>query len=98
LLCGLLAGLPPSSPVVVAGDFNDWRDSAAGLLQRGAGLHEAFVRARGAAARSFPAICPAFRLDRIYARNAETGSPRVLSRRPWSHLSDHAPLAAEVHL
>ncbi|EJY6801756.1 TPA: endonuclease/exonuclease/phosphatase family protein, partial [Pseudomonas aeruginosa] len=22
--------------------------------------------------------------------------PRILSRRPWSHLSDHLPLAVEV--
>jgi endonuclease/exonuclease/phosphatase family metal-dependent hydrolase len=24
--------------------------------------------------------------------------PVVLPRRPWSHLSDHAPLVAEIHL
>jgi endonuclease/exonuclease/phosphatase family metal-dependent hydrolase len=24
--------------------------------------------------------------------------PVVLPRRPWSHLSDHAPLAAEIRL
>ncbi|HCI1952300.1 EEP domain-containing protein, partial [Pseudomonas aeruginosa] len=35
-------------------------------------------------------------LDRIYLRNARGRQPRILSRRPWSHLSDHLPLAVEV--
>jgi len=31
-------------------------------------------------------------------RNATKQQSGVLSNRPWSHLSDHAPLAAEVVL
>ncbi len=98
LLCGLLAGLPRTAPVVVAGDFNDWRRRADRALAAAAGLEEAFVRAHGAPARTFPAIWPALRLDRIYARNTVTARPRVLARRPWSHLSDHVPLAVELRL
>jgi endonuclease/exonuclease/phosphatase family metal-dependent hydrolase len=37
-------------------------------------------------------------LDRIYVRNARVHAPVVLPKRPWSHLSDHAPLAAEISL
>ncbi len=33
-----------------------------------------------------------------YVRNAGVHAPMVLPRRPWSHLSDHAPLAAELTL
>jgi endonuclease/exonuclease/phosphatase family metal-dependent hydrolase len=98
LLCELVCGLPAGAPVVVAGEFNDWRLRASALLARAAGLEEAFERAHGAVARSYPALWPALRLDRIYARNAVTESPRVLARRPWSRLSDHLPLAAEVRL
>jgi len=29
-------------------------------------------------------------------RNAVAHAPIVLPRRPWSRLSDHAPLAAEI--
>ncbi|HCD9087674.1 EEP domain-containing protein, partial [Pseudomonas aeruginosa] len=47
-------------------------------------------------ARSFPARWPVLPLDRIYLRNARGRQPRILSRRPWSHLSDHLPLAVEV--
>ncbi|UUZ72309.1 endonuclease/exonuclease/phosphatase family protein [Polaromonas sp. P1(28)-8] len=41
---------------------------------------------------------PLLRLDRIYVRNAIGHAPVVLPSRPWSHLSDHAPLAAEIEL
>jgi endonuclease/exonuclease/phosphatase family metal-dependent hydrolase len=98
LLCELVRGLPAGAPVVVAGDFNDWRLRASAVLARSAGLEEAFERAHGAVARSYPSLWPALRLDRIYARNAITLRPVVLSRRPWSRLSDHLPLAAEVRL
>lgn len=97
LLCQLLDSLPPAHPVVVAGDFNDWRQRANEVLA-GREMHEAFVRANGVAAKSYPARWPLLCLDRIYVRNATTHNPEVLSRRPWSHLSDHAPLVVEVRL
>jgi endonuclease/exonuclease/phosphatase family metal-dependent hydrolase len=97
LLCELVRGLPEDAPVVVAGDFNDWRRRAHRVLQQ-AGLHEVFLNADGRSARSFPARFPLLQLDRIYVRNATVHAPLVLSRKPWSHLSDHLPLAAEIVL
>lgn len=97
LLCDLLARIPEGAPVIVAGDFNDWRLRADGMLAK-AGMHEVFVDTFGAPARSFPARWPLLCLDRIYLRNAKAVLPQVLSRKPWSHLSDHVPLAVEVHL
>ena len=97
LLCKLVDSLPPDAPVIVAGDFNDWRKRADSILN-GCGLREAFVSAHGAPAKSFPARWPLLCLDRIYVRNATTRGAQVLSRRPWSHLSDHAPLVVEVCL
>ncbi|HZH05479.1 MAG TPA: EEP domain-containing protein, partial [Lautropia sp.] len=67
-------------------------------LERDAGMKEVFVEADGRSARTFPARLPVLQLDRIYVRNARAHSPLVLPRRPWSHLSDHAPLAAEIQL
>lgn len=97
LLCDLLARLPPDAPVIVAGDFNDWRQRADAVLAT-AGMHEVFVDTFGAPARSFPARWPLLCLDRIYLRNATAFMPQVLARKPWSHLSDHVPLAVEVRL
>jgi endonuclease/exonuclease/phosphatase family metal-dependent hydrolase len=99
LLCEIVhTEVPPDAPLIVAGDFNDWRRRAHGLLWREAGLKEVFVAAYGESARTFPARFPILSLDRIYVRNASVHLPVVLPRRPWSHLSDHAPLAAEIHL
>ena len=97
LLCTLLDALPKDAPVIVAGDFNDWRLRADAVLAN-AGMQEVFMQHYGAPARSFPARWPLLCLDRIYIRNAQSHEPQVLSTRPWSHLSDHAPLAVEVRL
>ncbi|MBK1612214.1 hypothetical protein CKO44_01880 [Rubrivivax gelatinosus] len=99
LLCKLVRrDVPDDAPLVVAGDFNDWRDKANPVLERGLGLREVFVHAHGHSARTFPARFPMFRLDRIYVRNARSHRPLPLPHRPWAHLSDHAPLAAEIGL
>jgi len=99
LLCHIVRDeVPADAPLVVAGDFNDWRCHAHEILEQGAGLREVFVHANGKAARTFPARFPLLQLDRIYVRNAAVHAPVVLPRRPWSHLSDHAPLVAEIEL
>jgi len=89
--------VPDHAPLVVAGDFNDWRLRADGLLQ-GSGLVEVFRHSFGQHARSFPARWPVLRLDRIYVRGLSAAHPVPLPRQPWAGLSDHAPLAAEVRL
>ncbi len=99
LLCDLIRlEVPAESPLIVAGDFNDWRVSAHRILLAGAGLHEVFVHANGQAARTFPVGMPMLQLDRIYVRNTGAHTPITLPRLPWSRLSDHAPLAAEIRL
>jgi endonuclease/exonuclease/phosphatase family metal-dependent hydrolase len=85
-----------AEPVIAAGDFNDWRQCGHAVLATSAGLREAFVESRGRAARSFPALLPMLRLDRIYLRGLCAASSRVLTQRPWSRLSDHAGLLCEV--
>lgn len=90
--------IPDQAAVVVAGDFNDWRRNAHRVLENGAGLREVFHAANGRSARTFPARLPMLHLDRIYVRNVDVHAPMVLPRHPWAHLSDHAPLAAEIQL
>jgi endonuclease/exonuclease/phosphatase family metal-dependent hydrolase len=93
----VLSEVPADAPLVVAGDFNDWRLRADPLLAA-CGLHEVFRSALGQHARSFPARWPLLRLDRIYVRGVVAARPLLMPRLPWSCLSDHAPLAAEIDL
>ncbi|MDB5986793.1 MAG: hypothetical protein JWR16_1846 [Nevskia sp.] len=98
-LCDLVEQrVPPTAPLFIAGDFNDWRNQAHAVLRRCGGIAEAFEQAQGRVARSFPAQLPLLRLDRIYFRNAQLLRTAVLSSRPWSRLSDHAALTAELSL
>jgi len=98
LLCQLLESLPDDAPVIIAGDFNDWQMQGNAALARRDYLHEAFERHHGRPAKTYPARFPLLRLDRIYLRNASSHEPQILGNKPWTHLSDHLPLAVEVHL
>ena len=99
LLCEIThTEVPADAPLIVAGDFNDWRRRANDILWNDANLREVFVHAYGEPAKTFPSMFPLLSLDRIYVRNCSVHLPVVLPRRPWSRLSDHAPLAAEIHL
>lgn len=48
--------------------------------------------------RTFPAVFPWLRLDRIYQRGFAVRNARVLQGTPWTQLSDHAPIFAELEL
>lgn len=96
LLCAIVADeIPRDAPLIVAGDFNDWRLRGHRLM-RACGLVEAFEHTRGRVARTFPSRWPMLPVDRIYLRNARVREARILSTRPWSHLSDHVPLLARI--
>lgn len=49
-------------------------------------------------ARTFPALFPFFRLDRIYVRGFRVNSANVMQGAPWTALSDHAPLVASLRI
>jgi endonuclease/exonuclease/phosphatase family metal-dependent hydrolase len=81
-------------PLVIAGDFNDWRHKANRLLVRELNVVEVFEAVRGRPARTFPSVMPVFRLDRIYARGLSIVDAHVHYAFPWGRISDHAALAA----
>jgi endonuclease/exonuclease/phosphatase family metal-dependent hydrolase len=98
-LCALSRlGIPAAAPLIVAGDFNDWRQRAHAPLQDDAGMKEAFVSLQGRAARTYPVRHPVLCLDRVYCRNLQPERCANLSTRPWSHLSDHSALYVEARL
>jgi endonuclease/exonuclease/phosphatase family metal-dependent hydrolase len=85
--------VPANAPLVVAGDFNDWRDDAAANLARPLGMHEVFEQVKGEHARSFPAAMPLLRLDRIYVRGFSVRAARVHHSK---RMSDHAALTSTI--
>ena len=84
------------APLIIAGDFNDWRNRAGNLLVERLGLMEVFCGVAGRPVRSFPAALPLFRLDRIYVRGFAVERTEVHHGRPWSLISDHAALSTHL--
>jgi endonuclease/exonuclease/phosphatase family metal-dependent hydrolase len=87
--------LAHSAPVIIAGDFNDWRNSL-GPLMASYGFQEVFETLCGKPARTYPAFQPLLRMDRIYVRGLSARSARTLNH--WANLSDHIGLLAELDL
>lgn len=98
IISKIQALIPEQAPVLMAGDFNDWRMHLSKSFKEELGLEEAFQSLEGKHARSFPAIRPTFRIDRIYFRGLEVKEVDCLRGKPWRDLSDHLPLFAEFEL
>lgn len=90
--------VPDGEPIIVAGDFNDWRNSVGRRLCREIGLTEVFRDDRGRPARSYPSRLPLFRLDRMYVRGFEVSRAEVHHGEVWARISDHAMLSARLAL
>ena len=84
------------APLIIAGDFNDWRNRADDHLAERLGLTEVFGGIAGRPVKSFPAALPVFRLDRIYVRGFHVERTELHHGKPWSMISDHAALSAHL--
>jgi endonuclease/exonuclease/phosphatase family metal-dependent hydrolase len=87
--------VPSNEPLVIAGDFNDWRTRIHAQLETFLGLEEIFKTLRGHYAYSFPAWQPTLAMDRIYYRGMKPEVCKLFYQYPWRTLSDHLPLYAE---
>ena len=124
--------LPASAPLIIAGDFNDWRNRLNERFSERLRLREVFDVARPRrsmaervvhfrrdrladqstqgevmvssparmvrTARTFPALVPWLRMDRIYTRGFSVQHANVLRGPAWAQLSDHSPLVADLTL
>jgi endonuclease/exonuclease/phosphatase family metal-dependent hydrolase len=88
--------IPAAAPLLIAGDFNDWRNQMSAALAHELGVQDVFHAQHGKPAKSFPARMPLFRLDRIYTRGFTVQKSRVHD--DWQKLSDHAALSAHLSL
>jgi len=87
--------VPHDEPLIIAGDFNDWRGYAERHLNEDLGVREVFLSLQGEHARTFPALLPMLRMDRVYSRGLDVVRCEQLHGHPWRKLSDHIPLLAE---
>jgi len=85
-------------PVLLAGDFNDWRRELDDFIVQQLGLSNALGRQAPEVSRTWHARRPVFSLDRIYTRNLRVKDAGRFDGEPWAELSDHLPLHADLQL
>ncbi|MFT3741314.1 MAG: endonuclease/exonuclease/phosphatase family protein [Gammaproteobacteria bacterium] len=97
-LCDRIAShVPAGEPLIIAGDFNDWRMHAGRFLETHLDLREAFKVLTGRYAKTFPIWRPMLAVDRIYFRDISVSQCLRCTDQPWNRLSDHAALYAEFY-
>lgn len=90
------SSVPEEAPLIIAGDFNDWRQKATDPLSVELGLKESGIEFTGQHARTFPSWRPFLALDRVYTRGFKVRDYQVLSGNPWKRMSDHAAVLVEL--
>lgn len=90
--------VPSAVPLIVAGDFNDWRNRAGRDLISSLGLTDVLRDQHGRSAQTFPSRLPLMRLDRIYVRGMQVCQAKVHFGQSWARISDHAALSADLEL
>ena len=86
--------IPAGEPVILAGDFNDWRGKVSRGITRELAMKEIFQELHGNHARTFPSMFPLLPLDRIFYRDLVPVDCLCYRNHPWHKLSDHLPLHA----
>lgn len=90
--------IPDGEPIILAGDFNDWRNSLTKYLDKTVHLKESFMETKGDCAATFPGQLPVLRLDRIYFRDMAVINSHIHEGSPWNKLSDHLALSSKLKL
>lgn len=93
-------------PLIIAGDFNDWRLALGNRLMAHLDVADVTRLGRRLPLRTYPALLPLMHLDRIFQRGFRVQSvgtarhitPALLSSTGWSRLSDHVPVIADLTL
>jgi len=90
--------IPPQEPLILAGDFNDWRKTSHSRLLQALKIREVHDEVRGGLAKTYPAYFPLLAMDRIYQRGFEVLDSRILDGKAWRRMSDHRGLMTELVL
>lgn len=85
------------TPLIIAGDFNDWNKKADIVFENELGMQEVHKEKHGYYAKTFPAGFPILSLDRIYIKNLKVINANIFFRLAHqNHFSDHLPIFSEV--
>jgi endonuclease/exonuclease/phosphatase family metal-dependent hydrolase len=90
--------IEPACPLIVAGDFNDWRGRNVRAYARAVNLEEAVETRHGKFGKTYPSFAPMLPLDRIYFRKCQLKTARVVQDMTIKGLSDHLPVEAIFRL
>ncbi len=92
--------IPENAPLILAGDFNDWRKNCHKILTRELQVHDAYQKQNLHVAKTYPAIRPILSMDRIYLRGFQVKSCKIMNDPEWRRISDHCALQAtmKIHL
>lgn len=84
-------------PTLIAGDFNDWRNTLNNGLFPGSGFEQ--ITRPISRFRSFPAYMPVGSLDKAYCRgDIRVVGAHVVKTQQAKAASDHLPLVVDFHL
>ncbi len=87
----LLQSIEETSPILIAGDFNDVWGNLRPILENSG------FRGTNNTIRTFPAFAPLRALDRIYVRgDVQMRRPRASSAPDIKTASDHLPIVADI--
>ena len=90
--------IPDDAPLILAGDFNDWRKTVHNRLIRELRLQDAHQKLNNRVANTFPSFRPMLPMDRIYLRGFKVRSCSIMSDPEWRRISDHCAIMAEISL
>jgi endonuclease/exonuclease/phosphatase family metal-dependent hydrolase len=85
--------VPSESPLLVAGDFNDWGTRVTKMMRM-----QNLKEWEGAKYPTYPSRLPIVQLDHVYAKGLSPVSQMVPHGKIWRQMSDHLPLVAQFDL
>ncbi|MDH4120494.1 MAG: endonuclease/exonuclease/phosphatase family protein [Deltaproteobacteria bacterium] len=85
----------PGSPVIVAGDFNDWSGRLRHTIQAQWPLTDALAALSRRQRLTWHSRLPLFPLDHLYFGGLDLQQVQVAAASAWRGLSDHLPVVAQ---
>ena len=89
-----IKSIPKNQPIIMGGDFNDWK----GLFEKDFVRKSKFLPAFKAPPKTFPSFMPLVPLDRIYVRGLEIVDASVITLKWTEQHSDHLPISCTLKL